>query len=152
MKNIKFLTYLLMNACLTCLYSEDVISAKNCTKEVLMTFFPQPLTKDILVRHGIAAETAEKISKELAEKDQDIVKLVDKKASAMNPNPFREQNQREEAIKIFKETLYEIFASVLKKHNITDETQIQSLLNELREAKGKLFIECMHQNTQKSND
>lgn len=115
-----------------------------CTKEVLMTFFPQPVVKAVLVQHQVSEEEANQIAKELSQKDQEVVKTVETKASKMEPNPLNDLNQRDTAVKIFRETLYEVFAKVLKAHDVkADDNQIQTILDDMQEAKGKLFVECI---------
>lgn len=125
-------------------------SSTLCTKEVLMTFFPQPVVKEVLLQQHISADQAESIAKELAsKKNSEIIKLVEEKASRMDPNPFKDLNQRDTAVKIFRETLYDVFASVLQKYGMTDEKKVHALLDAIQEAKGKLFVECIRKENPK---
>jgi hypothetical protein len=121
---------------------ENQISDSMCTKEILMTFFPPSIVKSVLVRHQVPADKAAEIAEELSQKDREILRIVEKKASQMEINPFKDLNQRELAIKLSKETIYSVFAQVLKDHQITNEDQIHALLDDIQEAKGKLFINC----------
>jgi hypothetical protein len=123
-----------------------------CTKDVLMTFFPAPTVKSVLIRNQIPSDQAEAIAKELSKKDQDILKLVEKKASQMDPNPFKDLSQRDAAIKLFRETLYEVFTGVLKEQGIADEDKINTYLEDIREAKGKLFVECIRKEKLKEHE
>lgn len=124
----------------------------TCSKEVLMTFFPQPIVRAILIRNKVPTDQAETISRELASRDQDIVKMVEKKASQKENNPFRDFSHREEAIKMFRETLYEVFSSVLKKYGMNDDEKMRTLLDDIQEAKGRLFVECIKkENLEKGN-
>jgi len=125
----------------------DIDLNKNpslCAKETLMVFFPQLIVKAVLMQYGVNEEKAEKIAKELAQKDQIVVQQVEIKASKMDPNPLNNVNQRDVGVKIFGETLYEVFASVLKENQAgMDDQQIQVILDDIREIKGKLFVECI---------
>lgn len=124
--------------------TEAVLSnSMKCTKEELMAFFPQQIVESILIKAKIPKEEASKMALELSQKDRELAKLVENKAAKMEPNPFKDLNQRDLAIKIYRETLYEVFAKVLKSHGMTNEDQIQSLLDEMQAAKSKLFIECI---------
>jgi hypothetical protein len=114
-----------------------------CTKEELMTYFPQPLIKSILIKSKIEEDKAEEISKDLAQKGQDLEKLVAEKASSVEPNPFKDLSQRDTAIKIYRETLYEVFAKTMQSHGISNEDQIQLLLEDMQSAKSKLFVDCI---------
>lgn len=115
----------------------------KCTKEELMTFFPQQVVQSILLQAGLTKEQSTDIARELSQKDRELAKTVEEKAAKLDPNPFKDLSQRDLAIKIYRETLYEIFAKVLKSHGVKDEDQIQTLLDEIQIAKSKLFIECI---------
>lgn len=114
-----------------------------CTREELMLFFPEGVVKNVLVQANFSEEESEGIAKELGVKDRGIAKLVDQKAAQYQPNPFKELSQRDQAIKIYQETVFEVFANVLKEHGIKDENQIRSLLEEIRLIKSKIFIDCI---------
>jgi hypothetical protein len=135
--------------CLTTLYAEKTdtekapASSSECSKEELMTFFPQPVVQSTLSQSDLTKEQVNSIAKELASKNSELVKIVEEKAAKLEPNPFKDLSRRDVAIKIYRETLYEVFASVLKAHGITNDEQIQSLLDKIQEAKSKLFIECI---------
>jgi hypothetical protein len=124
--------------------TETLLSnSMKCTKEELMIFFPQQIVESILVKAKFPKEQALSIAEELSHKDQELAKIVEDKAAKLNPNPFKDLSQRDLAIKIYRETLYEVFAKVLKAHGVTNEDQIQTLLDEMQSAKSKLFIECI---------
>ncbi len=118
-------------------------SSLHCTKEQLMTFFPQPVVESVLTEAKISGEQVKEIAQELSQQDRELVKRVEEKAVKWDPNPFSDLSQRDLAIKIYNETLYEVFAKVLKAHGIGNEAQIQTLLDKIRELKSKLFIECI---------
>lgn len=125
-----------------------VIDSSLCTKDVLMTFFPQPVVKAVLIQHKIPQDKAEVIAKELSQKSQDVAKIVESKASKMDPNPFNDLSQRDTAVKIFRETLFEVFSQALKSNGIEkDNAEIQNILDDMQEAKGKLFVECIKNKT-----
>lgn len=120
------------------------IDLSLCRKEVLMTFFPSPIVKDVLVRNKVSEEIADKIAKELSQKDSEVIKTVEIKASKMDPNPLNDLAQRDTAVKVFRETLFEVFAKSLKSNQVTaDDNQIQSILDDMQQMKGKLFVECI---------
>jgi hypothetical protein len=133
--------------CLTTLNAEttEVVlsNSMKCTKEELMTFFPQQVVQSVLVKAQLPKDQAASIAEELSHKDRELAKIVEEKAAKLDPNPFKDLSQRDLAIKIYRETLYEIFAKVLKSHGVTNEDQIQTLLDEMQAAKSKLFIECI---------
>jgi len=144
-------------AWLTTLHSETtetiLSNSMKCTKEELMISFPQQVVESILIKAKLPQEQAASIAKELSTKDQELNKIVEEKAAKLNPNPFRDLSQRDLALKIHRETLYEQFASVLKSHGVTNEDQIQTLLDQVQRAKSELFLECIRkQHVKPSSD
>lgn len=133
--------------CLVSLQAENTAktssSSLNCTKEQLMTFFPQPIVESVLMEAKIPEEQAKEIARELSQQDRELVKKVEEKAVKWDPNPFSDLSQRDLAIKIYNETLYEVFSKILKSHGIPNDNQIQTLLDKVREMKSKLFIDCI---------
>lgn len=119
------------------------VNRVNCSKEELLSFFPQPVIEFVLVQAHFSQEEAARIAQELSQKDGELRKLVEKKAAEVSPNPFQNSSQREIASKIYQETVYEVFAGILKTHGITDDRQIRSLLEEMRIIQSKLFVDCI---------
>lgn len=140
--------------CFSHLYAEttEVVlsNSMKCTKEELMRFFPEQLVESILIKAKLPKEKADAIAQELAQKDKELARLVEEKSAKIDPNPFKNLSQRDLAVRIYRETLYEVFAKVLKAHDITDDDQIQTLLDELQEARSKLFIECIRKQPKSS--
>ena len=131
--------------------TEVVLSnSMKCTKEELMAFFPQQVVQSVLLKANLPKEEAEAIAVELANKDRELTKIVEEKAANVNPNPFKDLSQRDSAMRIYRETLYEVFSNALKAHGITNRDQIQTLLDEMQAAKSKLFIECIRKQQTKS--
>lgn len=124
--------------------TEVVLSnSMKCTKEELMRFFPEQIVQSVLVKSNIPKEKADVIAKTLSEKDRELAKIIEEKSANVGKNSSKNLSQRDLANKIYRETLYEVFAKVLKDNGITNDDQIQTLLEELGEARSKLFIECI---------
>lgn len=133
--------------------TEVVLSnSMKCTKEELMRFFPEQLVESILIKFDLPKEQASAIANELSQKDRELAKIVESKSAQVEPNPFKNLSHRDVAIKIYRETLYEVFAKVLKSHGVTDEDKIQTMLDELQEARSKLFIECIRRQQPKLSE
>jgi hypothetical protein len=132
--------------------TEVVLSnSMRCTKEELMRFFPEQVVQSILIKAHLPKDQAEAMAHELSQKDQELARIVEEKASKIEPNPFKSLSQRDLAIRIYRETLYEVFAKVLQEHGVTNKDQIQALLDELQETRSKLFIECIRKQGSKSS-
>ncbi|CRX38074.1 hypothetical protein [Estrella lausannensis] len=115
----------------------------ECSKELLLSYFPEPFVKETLKKNQIPEDKWSAIVKDLASNDKTVLPRVEGKADKMNPNPLKSPEYREQAITIFRETLLEIFTEVMNKNGITDKEQIQGMLDEIQHQKAKRFAKCM---------
>lgn len=116
---------------------------EECSKELLLAFFPETFLNETLKKFNVPESEWPAINQELAAKDREVATLVEQKAAAMNPNPFKDPRERMRAIQILKDTLFEVFSSVLNQHGVTDSDQIQQMLDEIQQLRAKRFAECM---------
>lgn len=116
---------------------------EECSKEILLAYFPQIFVNETLERFKVPKDQWDAINKELGAKDKDVIKTVEAKASKMNPNPLKDPQQRQVAVKIFRETLFDSFASVMRTHGVNDDKQIQAMLDDIQQQKAKRFAKCM---------
>lgn len=125
--------------------TEVVLSnSMKCTKEELMRFFPEQIVQDVLKKANLPQKEVDAITETLVKKDLELARIVREKVVQTDTERFKNTGKRALTMKIYQETLYEVFAQVLKQESgITDKEKIQSLLNELQEARSKLFIECI---------
>ena len=114
-----------------------------CTKEILLSYFPQQFVQEVLKDSNIPQDQWAGITTDLAAKDQTVITVIEQKASSMTPNPLKDPQQRAAVAKLFRETLTEMFSEVMKKHGVTDDKQIQSMLDDIQKRKAKRFAECM---------
>lgn len=147
MKLQKLLTYFLsaflsLSFVTATLSATSITAFEECAKE-LVTYFPELIVNETLKKFEIPENQWEEINRDLTEKDKNIVKTVEEKAQKMSPNPLKDPQQRQAAVKLFKETLYTAFSDVLEKHNITDEKQIQAMLDDIQQQKAKKFASCL---------
>ena len=99
---------------------------------------------DTLKHFNVPEDKWEKgIAKSLAAKDKEVVKIVEKKAAAMTPNPLKDTQQRQAAVKLFRETLFEVFSDALKENGLQDESQFMPMLDQIQQQKAKKFALCM---------
>jgi hypothetical protein len=119
------------------------LAPEECSKELLLAYFPESFLNKTLKEFKVPESEWTAINQELAAKDRDVVTQVEEKASKLNPNPLKDPQQRSAAIKIFKDTLYEVFSSVMKAHGVTDNTQIQAMLDDIQQQKAKRFAQCL---------
>lgn len=121
-------------------------TVEECSKELLLSFFPEAFVKEVLQKNGIAQDKWGPIVQGLKEKNDDVIKLVDEQASKMTPNPLKDPSQKQVAVKIFRESLYQVFSGVLKANGISDDQKINLMLGEIQQLKTKRFAQCMESN------
>jgi len=115
----------------------------ECSQEILLSYFPSVFVGETLSKFNVPKDQWEAIKKELSARDREVIKQVEAKAAKMNPNPLKDPEQRQAAVKLFRESLYENFSAVLKSHGVQDEKQIQNMLDDIQQQKAKRFAHCM---------
>ena len=124
----------------------------ECAKELLLSYFPEQFVNETLSRYNIPREKWASINQALAAKDKEIIKIVEEKASQVNPNPLKDPQQRQAAVKLFRETLLKVFSDAMKANDIDDEQNFQAMLDDIQKQKAKKFAQCMqrHREEQQS--
>lgn len=125
---------------------------EECAKDYLLSYFPAPIVKETLKQFNIPQDKWDGIIKSLGNKDKEVVKIVEQKASQMNPNPLKDPQQRQAAVKLFRETLMQVFTDALKENNLTDTSKFQAMLDDIQQQKAKKFAMCMDKQRQKAQE
>jgi len=118
----------------------------ECSKSVLLSYFPKEFVVETLKKFKVPKEKWEEINKKLAEKDSKVIDLVQEKASEIDPNLLKDPQKRQVAVKIFRETLLNIFSEVMKANGIQDPKQIEGMLDDIQQQKAQRFAQCMRLN------
>lgn len=121
---------------------------QECSRELLISYFPKAFVTETLKKYNVPEDKWNAITEDLAQKDKQVIKTVEEKASKMDPNPLKDPQQRQAAVKLFRETLTDLFSSTLKANGVTDEKQILDMLNDIQQQKAKRFAMCMQKMTQ----
>ncbi len=148
MKSIAFKKYLAcvlvgFGACVIPMNMPAAAPTDECSKELLLSYFPEVFVNETLGKFKVPQDKWAAINTDLSSKDKEVIKMVESKASQMNPNPLKDPQQRQAAVKIFRETLYQVFADSMRANGITDEQQIQGMLDDIQQQKAKRFAMCM---------
>lgn len=153
MKQTLLAAVMSMSALLAPVYSQGEQPDDTCSREILFSYFPENLVKNTLQKFNVPQNKWSSITQDLATIDQnkDVLKKVEEKGARLQPNPFKERDptQRQIAVKIFRETLLEIFSDVLQKNEISDTSQYQAMLDDIQKQK---FTMCMQQTQSMGND
>lgn len=115
----------------------------ECAKELLLSYFPEPIVTETLKKFNVPQDKWAGIKKSLSTKDKEVVKLVEQKAAAMDPNPLKDPQQRQAAVKLFRETLLQVFSDALKENGLEDASQYQAMLDDIQQQKARKFAMCM---------
>lgn len=127
--------------------SEEV---DECSKEIMFAYFPAPYVKATLKRYNVPENKWESIIQTLSEKDKTVISTVEEKAAKMNPNPLKDPSQQAATVKLFRETLTQIFSDVMKANGIKDNKQIETMLDDIQQQKAKMFAKCMEKQRNQS--
>lgn len=120
----------------------------ECAKEILLAYYPGIFVEETLGKFNVPKEEWPAIVKELGERDKQIIKQVESKASQMTSNPLKDPQQRQAAVKLFRDTLLENFAEVMRAHGVNDDKQIQAMLDDIQQQKAKRFARCIEKQRQ----
>jgi len=123
--------------------ASSALSVDECLEELMISYYPEHFVAETLEKFQIPQAQRSAIIRELAEKDQEVVATVEERAAKMTPNPLRDPAHRQEAVKIFRDTLYGLFANVMENHGINDKEQIHAMLDDVQQQKAKEFAACM---------
>lgn len=116
---------------------------EECVRELLLSYFPEPMVKETLKKFQVPEDKWAGITKSLSVKEKDVIKRVEKKASEMTPNPLKDPQQRQAAVKLFRDTLLEVFSEAMKDNGVTDTSKFQAMLDDIQQQKAKKFAMCM---------
>jgi hypothetical protein len=115
----------------------------QCQKSELLLFFPKQTVEKALVQAKINQQQAEEIALELSDKNKELEKKIKERTEVEASNSLIDLSQRDKLLKVYQELIYEVFSTVLKKNGIKDDERVRELLEKVREAKSKQFIECI---------
>ncbi len=129
----------------TSIANENSSSLKDsdCSKDLLLAYFPESFVKETFTKFNVPKDKWSALIKGLNDKDKEVIRVVEDKASKMTPNPLKDPQQRQLAVKLFRETLLEIFSNVMKANGVTDDTQISSMLDDIQQQKAKRIAMCI---------
>ncbi|MEC7839548.1 MAG: hypothetical protein VX777_05880 [Chlamydiota bacterium] len=116
---------------------------EDCSKDLILSYFPEKIVNNVLQSYNIAQELWPAINEDLKSQDAIIVSKVEDKTKSMNPNPLRDPAQKDIAVNIFRETLYETFSDVMKKYGVDSPEQSQAMMNQIQYEKAEHFKRCM---------
>lgn len=119
------------------------VKDSECSKELLLAYFPEIFVRETFTKFNVPKDKWDSIVKGLNDKDKDVIRVVEDRASKMTPNPLKDPEQRQAAVKLFRETLLEIFSGVLKDNGISDDAQISAMLDDIQQQKAKRFALCI---------
>lgn len=118
---------------------------EECSEDILMSYYPEEFVTQTLEKFQVPQAQRMAIIKALAAKDHEVVPTVEDRAAKMTPNPLRDPKYRQEAVKIFRDTLYELFANVMQAHGVNNREQIQAMLDDVQQQKAERFAACLNQ-------
>lgn len=125
------------------IFADATNEADDCSQKALRSYFPEKFVRETLKKFHVPEDRWTTIVQGLNAKEQDVEKSVESKAEKMSSNPLRDPNQRQAAVKIFKESLFETASQVLKANGVTDNKQIQDMVDDIQHQKARQFAQCI---------
>lgn len=117
----------------------QALDPAKCAKEVLFSFFPEPIVKEVMQKHNIPPKQIDAIVKELSQIDKQLIDTTEAKAAKL---PQDKRYNVKEKKELFRQTMLEFFMKAMKNNGITDPQLAVTMLNEIQETRTNLFEEC----------
>lgn len=117
----------------------------ECSKDILLSYFPEIFVRETLQKFNVPKDKWDAIVTALNEKNKIVIKTVEERASKLNVSLLKDPQQRQAAVKLFRETILEIFSGVMKNNGVTDEKQIQAMLDDIQQQTARRFAACIKQ-------
>lgn len=125
-------------------YLEELGKEEACTDYLRLTYFPHAVVEDVLRRYSIPHEERYAIYRDLVAREPDIIAIVEERAARVN-----KELKLSAAVAIYRQTLYQVFAEVLKINGISRREQADAILDEIQFKKGRLYKLCMENKNEK---
>ena len=122
-------------------YSDSV----DTEQDEIVSYFPKKFVAQTLEKYKVPQGQRLAIQNALVDKDQEVISLVEEKAAKMDPNPLRDPKLRQEAVKIFRDSLYEVFSKVMHAHGISDKEELHSMLDDIQRQKAEYFAQSIEE-------
>lgn len=113
-----------------------------CVENLQIHFFVDSLVNQSLSFYDVRQELWVPINEELREKSKEIPAMMIKKTARLVPNPLEYPMQKFETAKLLKETLFDVFSSVLHKYNVDEAWRIEAAFNTLFLQRRAAFVDC----------
>jgi hypothetical protein len=113
----------------------------RCVVELGTTFFPYPLLAGAFSYTPVYQNQWSNIYTALQQQSRQVPALLQAKASRMRPNPLYPY-QPLVVSGLLQQTLYEVFAQVMRSTRLVSEVQIQQMFHTLRVQQGYRLQAC----------
>lgn len=119
------------------------LEGRDYSKELITAFFPEGFMNEVMLKNQVPKEQWESINKDLTAKNSEVIPRVDEKASKIAPDLLVDPKQKQVAVKLFRETLFELFSEVMVSHGVTDNGKIQEIFDQLKQLKAESHFQSM---------
>lgn len=119
-----------------------LLLAADCSDELLFRFFPQEFVLKALEAEGVPSPKAERIAKDLVERDREIVLEIEERGAKMAINPIQDPSQQQERADLFRTVIRQVFADALSKEGIANDEKADRALQAVQEMRLQQFESC----------
>lgn len=117
----------------------------SCYYSIERNFFNPRFVSQALALHGVSQSAWMEINRVLAENARQVPQLVKARAQKMHPNPFGIPFLPEEAGKLLKQVLFEVFSRTISQFGesvATNSGQVQEMFDYIREQQKRNLVAC----------
>ncbi len=130
------------------LFSGNQLSAYDasprCFTQLQRNFFRYSTISLALSFYGeIPQSQWSMVNRSLQKKNQMIPQLMREQAARMHSNPLENPFNREVAEDLFRQVLWNVFADVMIRYNVTKRVQIEGAFNFIYKKESKRIIDCL---------
>ena len=151
---MSFSMYKLVIASVLALSSPVLAEAEAplCYKQLEADFFNTNFVNESLSLHSVSQSNWPLINTELQKNLKRVPELVKERAKKMDPNPFGNPFQPEEASKLLRKVLYEVFSETLANFQITNQSKVQEMFRYIRERQSQRLLSCFGQEVESNQN
>ncbi|HEV8052578.1 MAG TPA: hypothetical protein VGP47_08785 [Parachlamydiaceae bacterium] len=116
-----------------------------CYKQLEVNFFNSTFVNEALSLHSVSQSNWALINTELQNNLKQVPEMVKERAKKMDPNPFGTPFQPQEASKLLRRVLLEVFSATLANFQITNQGKVEEMFRYIRERQSQRLLSCFGQ-------
>lgn len=131
-------------AFLALIFCSHAVQAEGpaCLAVLENSFFNPTFVSQALSLHDVSQSAWSEINRALHQNARNIPQRVKAKARAMHPNPLESPFDSKQALKVFREVLFEVLSETVAPFGITNPTEVYEMITYIQLQQQKRFSAC----------